>query len=303
MVTRIEGPMEGPIGPNIHQAPESAIRGTVVPRNIAPSNQPAQHSKLARVSLSKTILERILAINAIAIIGTIAISAPFQATVQQFQSGGAITYFSIVQLLILSYLAYQVLRERTVTITYRWRSPIAIWAAISMGGVFLALNDGLLMHAWLDQAVHTVRQLEDTAASEISTAGLRDRIGALTIGGYGIVAIGLLAGYRRELRRCHYVFPYAVFGFVLLFVRIGVNTLIAHDDVVFGIFSREIAASLTGGFIILSGSLKLFIQAFFVTAICLCGRQAQQITTTNLKYRDHAFVVSAAEPLQITSSL
>ena len=221
------------------------------------------------LGLASRTLKRVLAINAAAVVATVVICLPFNLVEQQFEDGGFITYFSFVQLCLLSYISYKVFRERALGLMFFWRYPLTVWLLISAGFAFLALDELFMIHEWMDKTIHVIGRFPET--------GLSDRIDDLIVGLYGLTAIGVLVHYRCELKKYRQVLPYVVIGFTLLFLMVGVDVLTNRDDILRAIFSREIAASIMSWAFILEESLKLFSEAFLVIAAYLCYRKAQKI--------------------------
>jgi len=219
---------------------------------------------------AKLLSAKVLGLNLIAVIVAILLSIPFERSVgHEFGEGGLITYFSAIQLFILSRFCYKVFRLRSHSVKAPWRSSIAIWGIMSLGFSFLALDDLLMIHEWFDKVIHGVAQIEET--------GLTDRIDDLIVGLYGLIAIGLLVYYRHELKRYRKVGPYVVAGFAFLFLMVGVDALTNRNDVLKLVFPREIMRTITTWDAVLEESLKIFSEAFLIVAAYLCYRKAQQL--------------------------
>jgi len=223
------------------------------------------------LSKPKTPLLKVLALNLIVIVGTVVISAPFQSVGHQFKEGGIITYFSVVQLFILSYLAYLVFKARADGFKHPWHSSIAIWGIASLGFSFLALDDWLSIHEKLDMLIHRVGQFQET--------GVSDRIDDLIVGLYGVMAVGLLVIYRRELMRYKSVLGYVVIGFVLMFLMVGIDVVTNRDDLLILLFSRETTTFIMGWIFVPEESFKLFSEAFLIVAVHRCYEIAKHLNS------------------------
>lgn len=228
-------------------------------------------TKEANVFSKKGVLTiKIVGINLVAITGAVIIGARFQQMGNQFGESGFITYFSVVQLLILSYFTYKTFRIRARRLKSPWKSSIAIWGIMSLGFFFLALDDLVQIHEAIDRAIHWIGRIEETGAS--------DRIDDLIVGLYGIIAIGLLVCYRRELKKHYRVLPYVVVGFVLMFLMVGADVLTNRDDILLTLFSGKTTGSLMRWMFVLEESLKILSEAFLIVAAYTCYQTA--------KYRD-----------------
>lgn len=218
---------------------------------------------------TKGLLAKVLTLNILAIVGTILLSAPFDKIAKQFDDGGFITYVSVIQLFILSYYACQIFKVRKQNIKHPWRSPIAIWAIVSLGFSFLALDDLLMIHEWLDKVIHGVVGFEET--------GWSDRIDDLIVGLYGVLAIGGLVYYRQEVKKYRVVLPTVIIGFVLLFLMVIIDVVTNRDDILLMIFSPEVTKSIMDWIFIPEESFKLLSEAFLIVAAYDCLSIAKKL--------------------------
>ena len=235
---------------------------------------------------AKSLLYRVLLLNFVAITATVILASPFQKVYRQFEDGGFITYFSVIQLFIVSYLTCRVFKLRQPLFKHPWKSPAAIWGITSLGFSFLALDDLLMIHEFFDKSIHRYGQLQET--------GLSDRIDDMIVGGYGLIAIGLFALYRHELKKYRAVLPYVVIGFVLLFLMVGVDVITNRDDILLMMFSAETVEALMGWLFVPEESLKLLSEGFFIVAAHTCIQIAQQLAIKNREtYNDPALPMPA----------
>jgi len=208
-------------------------------------------------------------------VGTVALSAPFGKVYRQFEDGGFITYVSVIQLFILSHFAYKIFKERSQVFSHPWQSSIAIWAIMSLGFSFLALDDLLMIHEWMDEVIHSVGGFEETAVS--------DRLDDIIIGIYGLLAIGGLVHYRKEIKTYRAVLSPVVTGFVLLFVTVGIDILTNRDDILLMMFSPEATAVISYWMVVPEEGLKLLSEAFLILAIHTCYGIAKQLNKTKVE--------------------
>ncbi len=218
---------------------------------------------------AKRLLYRVLAFDLLALSVTVAIAGHFQQTQHQFGDSGFITYFSAIQLLIASFLAYKVFQTRSQTIAIPlWRSPIAIWLLISAGFCFLALDDLLMIHESADKAIHAILRLQET--------GWSDRIDDVIVGLYGVLALGAFAVYRKELKKYLAAVPLATAAFLLLFAMVGVDIMTNRDDLLLTMFSLEKVIYIKSWIFVLEEGLKLLSEAFFIVAVHSCLQMAKR---------------------------
>ena len=217
----------------------------------------------------KSLSSKVLGLNLVAVTGAILISISLgQKVSSEFGEGGFITYFSGIQLFILSHLCYKVFRLRSQSVKAPWRSSIAIWGIMSLGFSFLALDDLLMIHEWFDKVIHSIGQIEET--------GVTDRIDDLIVGLYGLIAIGLIVHYRHELKKYRKVGSYVVAGFVFLFLMVGIDALTNRDDILELMFPSEMMRTVKTWDSVVEESFKVFSEAFFIVAAYRCYLRAQQ---------------------------
>ena len=236
----------------------------------------------------KQVFRRLLAFNLIAIVATVLVSLPFDMVYRQFEDGGFITYFSVIQLFVLSYLAHRIFKIRAEGVAHPWRSPVAIWAYISLGFSFLALDDLLMIHEFIDQVIHHVGQIQETA--------LTDRIDDLLVGFYGLVGIGMLVRYRSELKRYRKALIYVIAGFVCLFIMVGIDVVTNRDDILLLLFAPETVQSISQYIFVFEEGFKLISEAFFIVAAYICRETAQRH-----RHRQRSIAASPPQPAAVSN--
>ena len=213
---------------------------------------------------------RVILLNLLAIFATIAIAAPFNKLYRQFEDGGFITYFSVIQLFILSYIAGKTFNIRRQAFqSAPWKSPIAIWGIFSLGFSFLALDDLLMIHEFFDKIIHKLWQLQET--------GITDRIDDAIIALYGIVAIALLVSYRQELKQYRSALPAAVAAFGLLFAMVAVDTLTNRNEILEMLFPASTVEGIQTWIFTVEDGLKLLAEGFYVAAAHHCLKIARRL--------------------------
>ena len=210
---------------------------------------------------------KICLLNLAVIALTVAIATPFSQLYRQFEDGGFITYFSVIQLLIASYFTGQIFKRRSLGRQHPWRSPVAVWAIMSLGFSFLALDDLLMIHEFIDKSIHKLWQIQET--------GWSDRIDDLIIGLYGVLAIWLLFTYRKELKRYLFVTPLVLVAFVLLFVMVGIDAVTNRDDVMLHVMqlSADTVAYIQSWIFVVEDGLKVIVEGLLIAAIYQCRQK------------------------------
>lgn len=217
---------------------------------------------------AKSTLYKVLLLNLLAIAATVIFSAPFEKVYRQFEDGGFITYFSVIQLFILSYFMHQMFKLRSQSFARPWKSPAVVWAIFSLGFSFLALDDLLMIHEFFDKTIHKVWLVQETAVS--------DRIDDLIVGLYGLIAIGIFVACRRELKKYKAVMPYVIAGFVCLFLMVGIDAITNRDDMLLALFSAEATEQIQSWIFVVEEGFKLISEGFLIVAAHTCLQIARQ---------------------------
>ena len=177
--------------------------------------------------------------------------------VNHFNEGGFITFFSALQLVVISSLSYKIFQIRSKKRGYSlWRNPSAIWLIIALGFLFLTADELFRIHEKVDSLIHVVFNLQETS--------LTDRIDDIIIGLYGLVGIGLLVAYREEVKTQTKNYQLFVCGFVLLFTMVTFDVLTNRIDILLLFFEHERAVLLHSWISLAEDSLKIFAEAMFV---------------------------------------
>ena len=223
---------------------------------------------MVALKTTRQIARQVILLNLLAIFATIAIAAPFDKVYRQFEDGGFITYFSVIQLFMLSYFACKLFKLRRQEFSQPWRSPVAIWGILSLGFSYLALDDLLMIHEFFDKTIHKVWQIQET--------GLTDRIDDGIIGLYGIAAVAVLVVYRRELKKYRPALPATIAAFGLLFAMVCVDTITNRNEILEMVFRPETVEGIQSWIFTVEDGLKLLAEGFFIIAAQVCLRIARR---------------------------
>ena len=194
-----------------------------------------------------------------------------------FQEEGFITKFSFFQLLAISWLSILIFKNRqSIGRSSIWKSSIVCWAIIAVGFFFLAADELYEIHEWLDELIHQVFGMQETA--------LTDHIDDVLIGIYGIVAIIILSINHNEIRKFPESFPFLFGGFLLLFLMVCLDFITNRIDFISMFFEENLAILIYSWLSILEDSFKVFAEGFFVLAFLRIYQRSKSIS--NLKLKD-----------------
>jgi len=129
-----------------------------------------------------------------------------------FMDDDATEVVSAIVLLITSVICRRILDVRRAPGTWMFAGPTRIWALISLGFMFLAIDELLSLHEKMDRLIHLLLGLEET--------GWSDRIDDFIIFLYGLIGAGLMYLHRTEFRGLARFYRYLVIGFVLMFLSV-----------------------------------------------------------------------------------
>ncbi len=142
----------------------------------------------------------------------------------EFGEEGVLTWFSALLLLGTAWTAWLVFRRRGGTLhTGIWRDARFLWALIAAAFVFLAADETLKIHETADHAIHRALDFEETRMS--------DRIDDAIVGVYGVLALIVLAAYRRELSVVRPLAPFLVVALFCFFGMVAGDLLTSTHEV------------------------------------------------------------------------
>lgn len=137
-----------------------------------------------------------------------------------FGEGRPGTYLSMGLLLAIGFVNFRIRRQRLET-----GAPVGatlIWLLIGAGFVFLAFDEALAIHEKLDELMHSLGGFEETSAT--------DRIDDVIILVYGLIGLGALVMWRREITGVPGLVRFLVWGLGLMAVQVAFDVLSNGDD-------------------------------------------------------------------------
>jgi len=178
---------------------------------------------------------------------------------RHFGESGFTTWVSGAQLVAISVVTWKIWRLRGGTLVRNvWRAAHFVWLLIAAGFLFLTIDELVQIHEQLDEWIHALLILTETAVT--------DRLDDLLILGYGLVGLGVLYHYRRELRLFRRDVVLIIVGFVLLSAMIAVDVLFGHPDIIALFAPAHAVRSLMGWAGAVEEGFKVFADAAFLAA-------------------------------------
>jgi hypothetical protein len=181
---------------------------------------------------------------------------------------GPSAIISIIQLLVISVLAWQTYGVRRRELGAGRRSAACFWALMGFAFAFLAVDEAARIH---ENAALWIRRGLDLGETAFSS-----RLDDLIIAAYGVAGLAVLWRYRAELARFRPAWPLLAAGFVLLFAMVAMDLLTNRKDVIPHLVQD---ASLSRR-ILLWGAVaeemfKVLAEGFFIGAFHACRELAR----------------------------
>ena len=212
---------------------------------------------------TKYLLLLILALNSLAIIVAVILGGDNPRLL--FKEHSFITWFSFLQLLTSSFITWRLyIGRRTNTKFWNLSQSYFIWAIISVGFIFLSIDEIALIHENLDKLIHFVLSMEET--------GITDRIDDVIVGLYGIAGIGVLYYYRKEFGYYPYFKILISIGFIFMFSKVFIDFLHNRNDILPHILNESTLKLIKPWLEVTEGSCKILGEAFFMAAFYYCYR-------------------------------
>jgi hypothetical protein len=188
-----------------------------------------------------------------------------------FGEGRFTTAFSCFQLLLTAMFAGRIFAVRRAAATMRgFRAGYWVWLLVSVGFVFLALDDALQIHEKIDHWIGDIFHLKH--------GPWKDRIDDAVIGAYGFIGLGVLWTFRGELRQFRVMLKPLGYGFGCLCASIICDTLSNNLGVFLWLTrgDRPLARKLDGWFSVGDGAFTLLAEGLFAAAFLIAWRVARR---------------------------
>lgn len=210
-------------------------------------------------------INRLLLLLGVLIFSTAALELGFEIYKRKpFDEPGLVTLLSICQLLTVSLLAAKVFQLRKGDNPFAGiKAQYFIWFIISLGFLYLALDEKLLLHEGFDRTGHKILNM---ALDSISS-----RADDVLIGVYGLVALFVLNLYKKEIKLFKKSLRFFHFGFGMLFLSVICDVSASNIDFFSWVFENQDTAHAVFYYTNLVEEIfKLSGESFFLTAIYKC---------------------------------
>lgn len=183
-----------------------------------------------------------------------------------------ITWVSFFQLLIVAYLAWSIFKNKSYTNILK--SPALLWVIIAIGFLYLALDEVIRIHENLDNIIHRVFHLKQTAFT--------DRLDDAIVGFYGLIGIVVLYIFRVELKKHKKSLPIFLIGFSFFFLMVIADMSVNNNDVIrMFVSDKSMRHIFYSALKIFEEVFKLIAECFFIGAFYSCLLQSKQKVIVN----------------------
>ncbi|MDJ0569032.1 MAG: hypothetical protein QNJ53_08275 [Pleurocapsa sp. MO_192.B19] len=223
-------------------------------------------------STTKQVLFKILFLESLTVTLAIAGAIAFGKTPDiHFQDEGFVSVVSCVQLLIAAFLSWKIFQLARCSQQIKLYQNRHFWLIISLGLIFLALDDAIGIHEQIDFWLHDLFRIQETDITDLADD--------LIVGGYLILFLIYIAFKWQTIQLFKRSFGLFQLGFVLTLVMVVLDmasngdyfTLLIIDDV-----AQALALKLW--LRALEDSVKIFAEGMFIVAIYQCWQIAKLMT-------------------------
>lgn len=223
-------------------------------------------------NLTKQVLITTLFVNSLSV--TLAIAAAIAVDKSpdlHFQEGEFITVISCIQLLIAAILSWKIYQLARHSQQVKLSKSSLFWLVVSLGLLFLSLDDAVSIHEKIDFWLHDLLRIEETEITDLADD--------IIVGGYLLLFLIYVAFKWKVIQIFKKSFSIFQIGFILSLIMIVLDivtnnnlfiSLIVDDSSQVLIFRQWLSA--------LEDSIKIFAEGIFIVGIHKCW----QIATSSI---------------------
>ncbi|MGC9525076.1 MAG: hypothetical protein ACP5D7_05995 [Limnospira sp.] len=191
--------------------------------------------------------------------------------IEYFEETGIITWFSGIQLLVLSGLAWRIARIRKQAGIEGKKAPQNLWKWIAFGFVYLTVDEMAQIHEAIDFFIHYLFDMETTRLS--------DSIDDIIVIFYSLIGFYILYNFRDEFKKYLGVFYLFAIAFLLKGIMVAFDIYTNDEEVLSDWFADPEQAKRTLEWLrTIEDCFKILAEAVFIGAFVGCTAIARQIT-------------------------
>ena len=181
-----------------------------------------------------------------------------------------ISFFQLLAISVVSWLVFLKSKNQKKTERKFWKCPFMLWAIVSFGFLFLAIDERYKTHEKMDERIHELLMIQET--------GLTDRIDDLIVALYALLGIGILYLYRKEFKKYRQAFFFIKTGMVLLFIMVFLDVISNRGDILqLFIEDGSLVNTLLIWLSVIEDSLKIFAEGYFLVGFYTILERAKRI--------------------------
>lgn len=196
-----------------------------------------------------------------------------ESPIEYFEETEVMTLMSSIQLLILAGLCWKIAnyRKQVSSQLKTWKSPVNLWRMLTVGFVFLALDDYFEIHENTDHFIHWIFGIQETP--------LTDRIDDIIVISYSIVGSYFIYTFWYEFKQYRPAFRLFIAAFLLTFIM-GIFDWYNNDEtlVQYWVTNPQYQKLVYDSLQTVEESLKLIAEGVFIAAFCVCLNVARNMS-------------------------
>ncbi len=186
-----------------------------------------------------------------------------------FGEGSLITILSVLKLIIISIgclWVYRIKSSNKFILGNIFQPGYSFWLILSLGFLFLALDDLLGIHEKVDYLIHSVL----FNWHGFKENGFSDRIDDILVLMYLFIGIYFIIKSKREVSKFYLSKGYVIIGLYLTAFMVGLDIISNRSDLLNLILPYSLAKIFTKILLIIEESFKIFASTFFLSATYKC---------------------------------
>lgn len=225
---------------------------------------------------AKQILFITLFLNTLAV--TIAIAKAVireKSPAYYFKENGLITDVSCIQLLIAAVLSLIIFWYIKSSSNFELSRNGRFWLIVSLGLLFLALDDAYQIHENIDIGLHNLFKIQQTDITDLADDFI--------VGGYLLIFLVYLAFKWKTIQIFQPSFVFFQIGFILTSVMVVLDIVSNNDYFISLVISDVTLAKVIEQWLsVLEDSAKIFAEGMFIVGIYQCWQTARSINKSAL---------------------
>jgi hypothetical protein len=196
-----------------------------------------------------------------------------ESPIEYFEETEVMTLMSSLQLLILAGLCWKIANYRKQVSSQRktWKSPVNLWRMLTIGFIFLALDDYFEIHENTDHFIHWIFGIQETPTT--------DRIDDIIVLSYSVIGSYFIYSFWCEFKQYRPAFRFFIAAFILTLIM-GIFDWFNNDEtlVQYWVSNPQYQELVYDSLQTVEESLKLIAEGVFISAFCICLNVARNIS-------------------------